>query len=132
MTADDMIIYIATDCAPHPQGHYSQASIYGSLIFISGQLPLSRDGTPQTGLDFGQQTRLAMDHLITIAAAGGGSKEQILQVRAYIVGVEHWPEFNRLYAEIFGPVRPARAVVPVPALHHGCLIELEAVAAKHS
>lgn len=35
-----------------------------------------------------------------------------------------------LYAEVFGNHRPARAVVPVPALHHGYLIELEAIAVR--
>jgi len=51
-----------------------------------------------------------------------------LQLRIYIVGVEHWPALDRAVAARFGPHRPARAVVPVPALHYGCLVELEATA----
>ncbi len=47
-----------------------------------------------------------------------------------MVGVENWPVFNAIYADIFGASRPARAVVPVTALHHGCLIEIEAVAVR--
>jgi enamine deaminase RidA (YjgF/YER057c/UK114 family) len=39
-----------------------------------------------------------------------------------------WPEFNRIYAEWAGAARPARAVVPVPALHYGFKIEVEALA----
>ena len=35
-----------------------------------------------------------------------------------------------VYAEVFGPHRPARAVVPVPELHHGYLVEIEAVAVR--
>ncbi|WP_348270476.1 RidA family protein [Bosea sp. LC85] len=42
----------------------------------------------------------------------------------------NWPEFNRIYAEAFGDHRPARSVVPVPELHHGYLIEIEAVAVR--
>jgi len=34
-----------------------------------------------------------------------------------------------VYAEIMGEHRPARAVVPVKELHHGFLIEIEAIAA---
>jgi enamine deaminase RidA (YjgF/YER057c/UK114 family) len=37
---------------------------------------------------------------------------------------------QRDHAEAFGPHHPARSVVPVPALHHGYLIELEAIAAR--
>ena len=46
----------------------------------------------------------------------------------YVVGIEHWPAFDRLYARYLGEHRPARAVVPVPVLHHGYLIEIEAIA----
>jgi 2-iminobutanoate/2-iminopropanoate deaminase len=50
-------------------------------------------------------------------------------VTAFIVGVANWPAFNSTYAEMMGPARPARSVVPAPELHHGYLIEIEAVAA---
>ena len=53
----------------------------------------------------------------------------MLQVRIYITDVSDWPEVNRLYASFFGGHKPARAIVPVPALHYGLNIELEAVAA---
>jgi 2-iminobutanoate/2-iminopropanoate deaminase len=119
---------IETDRAPHPQGHYAQGRAQGSQLFISGQLPLALDGTPRTDLDFEGQTRLALAHLIAIAEAGGSGLDRILKVTAYVTGVENWPAFNKVYAEIFGAHRPARTVVPVPALHHGCLIELDAIA----
>ena len=48
----------------------------------------------------------------------------------FIVGVENWPAFNRVYAELFGDARPARSVVPVGTLHHGCVVEIEAIAAR--
>jgi len=51
---------------------------------------------------------------------------------AYIVGVENWPAFNRIYAEVFGDAKPARTVVPVPELHHGYLVEVEAIAVRRS
>jgi 2-iminobutanoate/2-iminopropanoate deaminase len=54
----------------------------------------------------------------------------MLKVTVYIVGVELWPAFNTIYAELMGEARPARAVVPVPELHHGYLVEIEATAAR--
>jgi enamine deaminase RidA (YjgF/YER057c/UK114 family) len=51
-------------------------------------------------------------------------------VTAYIVGVENWPLFNRVYADVFGDAWPARSVVPVSELHHGYLIEVEAIVAR--
>ena len=47
-------------------------------------------------------------------------------------GRQNWPAFNRIYAEMFGDAKPARTVVPVPELHHGYLVEVEAIAVRRS
>lgn len=108
-----------------PGGHYSAAAAYGDLVFISGQLPIRLDGTVIGGDDFDAQAHQALDNFLTIAASAGTGRAGIVKVTAYIVGIENWPRFNRIYAERMGDHRPARAVVPVPELHYGCLIEME-------
>ena len=35
---------------------------------------------------------------------------------------------NAIYAAAFGDARPARSVVPIPELHHGYLVEIDAIA----
>jgi len=49
-------------------------------------------------------------------------------VRIYVTDIAAWPAFNAIYAIWIGASRPARAVVPVPELHYGFKIEVEAVA----
>lgn len=61
--------------------------------------------------------------------AAGTDITRLVQVRVYIVDIALWPEFNEIYAQWCGDARPARAVVPVPHLHYGCAVEIEAVAA---
>ena len=51
-----------------------------------------------------------------------------MQVRVYVTDIASWPAFNAIYAHWIGDARPARAVVPVPELHYGFMIEIEAVA----
>ena len=121
---------ITTDAAPKPAGHYSQACICDNLVFTSGQLPLGRDGKLPIGATFEDQVRQALVNVLAIVKAAGSGPERVLKVTAFIVGMENWPRFNSVYAEVFGPSRPARSVVPVPALHQGCLVEIEAVAAR--
>jgi 2-iminobutanoate/2-iminopropanoate deaminase len=128
MNSTRVITHIDTDRAPKPGGHYAQAISDGDVIYISGQLPVELDGKPAPHLSFELQAALALRNLVAIAEAGGSSRDRILKVTAYVVGVEHWPAFNAVYAQVFGNCRPARSVVPVPALHYGCLIELDAVA----
>ncbi len=121
---------ISTDAAPKPAGHYAQACCCGDLVFVSGQLPVSLEGKALADKSFEDQLRQALANLLSIVTAAGSGPDRVLKVTAFIVGVENWPAFNTIYAEIFAAAHPARSVVPVPALHHGCLIELEAIAVR--
>ncbi len=123
---------IHTDRAPAPFGHYAQATRWNGLVFISGQLPARPDGSHIADAPFETQARQGLRNLLAMAEAAGSRSGQILKVTAYIVGAEHWPAFNAIYGEAFGASRPARSVVPVPALHHGYLIELDAIAITES
>ncbi len=120
---------IFTDSAPAPFGHYAQAIGAGGLIFVSGQLAPTADGRHLADQPFEVQARQAMQNLVGIVEAGGSSRSKIVKVTAYIVGVEHWPVFDAVYASVLGEWTPARSVVPVPELHHGYLIEIDAIAA---
>lgn len=120
---------IAVPGAPPPAGHYSPAIVHGGLVYVSGQLGLRPDGGPAADQPFQDQARQALRNLLAVLAAAGASPDRLLKVTAYIVGVENWPAFNAVYAEVMGETRPARSVVPVPELHYGCLVEIDAIAA---
>ena len=119
---------ILTDQAPAPAGHYAQAAIGGGLIAISGQLPVTAARTPPADMSFEGQARQAIGNMLEVLAAAGAGPERLLRVTAYIVGVENWPRFNAVYAEMLGDATPARTVVPVPELHYGYLVEVDALA----
>ena len=112
-----------------PRAHYVPALGYGGLVFTSGQLPFFNDGSPAGDRSFDDQTRQALANLDRVLTAAGTSRERVLHVTAYLVGIDHWDAFNAIYAEFFGDWRPTRTVVPVPNLHFGYLLEVEAVAA---
>jgi 2-iminobutanoate/2-iminopropanoate deaminase len=111
-----------------PGGHYSHAVRFGDLVLTSGQLGVRPDGTHTADLPFEDQARQAIGNMLAALRAAGAEPSDILKVTAYIVGVDHWPRFNAMYAEMMGDARPARTVVPVPELHYGYLVEVDAVA----
>lgn len=111
-----------------PGGHYSHAVAGGGLVFVSGQLPIAPDGTKLADAPFAQQARQVLDNVALALAGAGSSIDKLLQVRVYVTDITAWPEFNAIYAQWAGDARPARAVVPVPQLHYGFKIEVEAVA----
>ncbi len=126
----DPITRITSPQVPTPAGHYSHATAWRDLVFVSGQLGPRTDGTHTSGEPFEAQARQVLANLLAILAEAGCGPDRVVRATAYIVGVENWPVFNRVYAEVFGDAKPARTVVPVAALNHGYLVEVEAIAAK--
>ena len=111
-----------------PGGHYSHAVAAGGFVFVSGQLPIAPDGTKLNDVPFERQAQQVLDNVAAALAAAGSSVSRLVQVRVYASDIASWPAFNTLYAAWAGAARPARAVVPVPELHYGFKIEIEAVA----
>jgi 2-iminobutanoate/2-iminopropanoate deaminase len=111
-----------------PGGHYSHAVVSNGMVYVSGQLPIGADGVALTDAPFDVQARQALANVQACLEAAGSSVAGLVQVRVYVTDIALWPPFNALYQEWAGQRRPARAVVPVPALHHGLLIEIEAIA----
>jgi 2-iminobutanoate/2-iminopropanoate deaminase len=114
---------------PAPAGHYSQAVEANGLVFLSGILPSPATIDPLVH-SFEQQCESVFDQCEKILRAAGCGLHDVVQCTVYMVGVDHWPAFNALYARIFGAHKPARAVVPVPALHFGFLLEVQIVAQR--
>lgn len=113
-----------------PAGHYAHATATGGLVYVSGQLPLGPDGSYDSSSTFEDQARLAIGNLLAILASAGCKPTDIVKCTAYIVGVENWKAFNTVYGAVLGGHRPARTVVPVEELHHGCLVEIDAIAVQ--
>ncbi|MBC3349678.1 MULTISPECIES: RidA family protein [Pseudomonas] len=120
--------FIHTTHAAAPGGHYAQALSYQGVLYVSGQLPVRADGSHSVDQPFEVQAAIALENLLAILDAAGRGPSDLVKVTVYVAGIEHWPAFDRIYARYLGEHRPARAVVPVPALHHGYLIEVEALA----
>lgn len=122
------LINVTTYDAPLPGGHYSQAVVSGNMIFVSGQLPVvPLTGDRLTG-DISEQTMQALKNVLSIVKAAGGDITTIARTTIYTTDVKYWAEVNRVYADFFGALLPARSIITVAGLHHGCLVEIEAVA----
>lgn len=111
-----------------PGGHYSHAVVAGGFVFVAGQLPITPAGRKLGSEPFEVQARQVLANIQAALEGAGTGIDRLVQVRVYLVDIAHWPAFNALYAQWLGEHKPARAVVPVPALHFGMLLEAEAVA----
>lgn len=121
---------ISTPSAPTPAGHYSQGVVHAGVAYVAGQLPLD----PETGTlvgegDIDAQTERTLRNVGAVLEAAESGLDRVLSMTVYVTDIGLWPQVNAAYARVMGAHRPARAVVPVPALRKGCLIEIQAVAA---
>lgn len=111
-----------------PRGHYSHAVRAAGLVFVAGELPVAPDGSLLNEAPFEEQVRQVLANVAAALRAAGSSIDKLVQVRVYVTDVDQWPTFNTLYAQWCGDARPARIVVPVPRLHYGFQVEVEATA----
>lgn len=110
-----------------PGGHYSHGTVANGFVFVSGQLPVTAAGERLVDASFADQARQVLANVAAVLQAAGSGIDRLVQVRVYVDSLEHWPEFNRIYAEWAGSARPSRAVVPTGPLHYGFKVEVEAV-----
>ena len=119
---------IETPDAPRPAGHYSQAVVANGFVFVAGILPIVPDGSRTIPDGIEAQMRQVFANLRAILAAAGSDLHKLTSVQIFVPGIELWSTVNAIYAEMLGAHRPARTVIPCGPLHHGALVELNAIA----
>lgn len=117
---------IHTDKAAAAVGPYSQAADVGNLVFVSGQLGLSPE-SGELAEGFEAQTKQALANLKAIVEASGLALENVASVDVFVTDMGQFPVFNELYAAFFADHKPARAVIEVPALPKGGLVEVKCI-----
>jgi 2-iminobutanoate/2-iminopropanoate deaminase len=122
---------IRTSGAPEPVGPYSQAIVWGGLVFLSGQIPIDPESGEIVGGEIEDQARQVFANLQAVLEEAGSSMAQVLKTTVYLTDLALFPRVNRVYAEHFSTdPAPARATVEVSALPLGAGIEIDAIAAS--
>jgi len=119
---------LKSDRIPPAVGPYSQAVRYGDLLFCSGMIPLDPETRKVVAGGIAEQTRQVLDNLTRLLEDCGSSAAQVLKTTVFLKNMEHFAEFNAIYAEYFAQEPPARSTVQVARLPLDVLIEVEAIA----
>ncbi len=118
---------IHTDNAPAAIGPYSQATVHGNTLYVSGQIPVN----PKTGempTDIKEQTKQSLENLKAIIEAGGSDMTLVLRCGIFIKDMNDFAAINEVYATYFSEPYPARATVEVARLPKDAMVEIEATA----
>jgi len=120
---------VSTPNAPAAIGPYSQAVTFGNLIFTSGQIPLTAEGSlVQGGIE--EQTHQVFRNLAAVLGAAGATFRDVVKATVFIKDMNQFATVNEIYASYFGDHKPARSTVEVARLPKDVLVEIELIAMK--
>ena len=123
-----MRVAVSTESAPKAIGPYSQAVRAGSLLFVSGQIPID----PLTGSlvegDIAAQTRRVLQNVGAILEAAGASFGHVVRTTVFLADMNDFAAMNEVYASCFTSPAPARATVQVARLPKDARVEIDVIA----
>ena len=118
---------IHTSNAPEAIGTYSQAVKVGDVVYLSGQIPLVPETMTVIEGDFATQVRRVFDNLSAVAAASGGSLQDVVKLNIYLTDLAHFGTVNEIMADYFQQPYPARAAIGVASLPKDVPVEMDAI-----
>jgi 2-iminobutanoate/2-iminopropanoate deaminase len=120
---------INTQNAPAAIGPYSQATVHGGVLYVSGQLPINpATGELLTG-DISAQTTLVLQNMKAIVEAAGSNMQNVLKTTILLADLANFAAVNEAYTKFFPSEPPARSTYQVAALPKGADVEIEAIVA---
>ncbi len=119
---------VSTPSAPAAIGPYSQAIRAGSLVFVSGQIPIDPATGTLVGGDIAAQTRRVLQNIGEILRASGASFEHVVRTTVYLADMNDFAAMNEVYAQYFSSPAPARATVQAARLPKDARVEIDVIA----
>lgn len=114
-----------------PIGPYSHGTIIiengKTTLYSSGQIGITKDGN-FLGNDIKSQTEQTLSNLKTLLESKGLSLDNVVKTTCYLTTMEHFADFNEVYAKYFDTNKPARTTIAVSGLPKNALVEIELVA----
>jgi len=123
-----------------PRGTFPHYKRAGDFIYVSGTSSRRPDNTfvgvnvdkmGTTDLDIKAQTRAVIENIADILKEAGADLTDLVEISTFLVNMNDFGDYNRVYSEYFDESGPTRTTVAVHQLPHPhLLIEIKAVAYK--
>lgn len=114
-----------------PAGGYSMGLELGQhrrLLFISGQVPETTDGTVPEGLE--AQCEQAWQNVIAVLAAAGLGVTHLVKVTTFLTDLDQVAANRAVRRKMLGGHEPALTVMIAETVDSKWLLEIEAIAAE--
>jgi 2-iminobutanoate/2-iminopropanoate deaminase len=100
-----------------------------TILFLSGQVAYTADGSAAHRGDFKAQARGAYEAIEALVKAQGGTMANVIKITTYVTDMRYRMDLAPIREEFFGKKGPASTLVEIPSLAHpDWMIEIEAIA----
>ena len=100
-----------------------------TILFLSGQVAYTADGSPAFRGDFKAQARGAYEAIKALIESQGGTMANIVKITTFVTDMRYRVDLAPLREEFFGKKGPASTLLEISALAHpDWMIEIEAIA----
>jgi reactive intermediate/imine deaminase len=115
------------DGVPPAVAPFAHATAAGDTLYVTGQMPTDLDGR-LVGSEVATQTDQVMRNLVRVLELVGGSLDDVVSARAYLLAWDDYATFNRAYERWFPDRLPSRTCVGTNGLAADALVEVDLVA----
>ncbi len=119
---------VQTTLAPAAIGPYSQAVKTGSLLFVSGQIPLIAETGELVTDGVEAETKQVMQNIAAILKAADLTFENVVKTTIFLKSMNDFVTVNAVYSSFFLKDFPARETVEVSRLPKDVNVEISVIA----
>lgn len=120
---------INTKNAPAPIGPYSQSTLVGNTLYVSGQIPLDPVSGDLITTSIEDETDMVMKNIGAILNEAGGDYSNIVKCSIFVKDLGNFGKINEVYGKYFQFNPPARETVEVSRLPKDVNVEISCIAA---
>jgi 2-iminobutanoate/2-iminopropanoate deaminase len=114
--------------APAPIGPYSQATLAGNTLYISGQIPIDPSNGNIVSGTIEEETHMVMRNLQAILKEAGVKFSNVVKCSIFVKDMDDFAKINEAYGTYFTNNPPARETVEVSRLPKDVRVEISCIA----
>lgn len=119
---------VRTTNAPQPIGPYSQGTMGGGFLFVSGQGAIDPKSGQLVGSDIEAQTKQTLMNVRNIIEASGLSLADVVKISIFLRSMDDFKKMNEVYKSFFAENPPARTTIEAKLPLPNMLVEVDAIA----
>jgi len=119
---------IVTKDSPAPIGPYSQATVSGNFVFVSGQVGKNAVSGAMIQDTIKNETREVMNNVKAVLEAAGSNLSKVVKTTIFLTNMDDFGQVNEVYGSFFTANFPARETVQVTRLPLNANVEISVIA----